>query len=77
MRISKEELERQERFVNTLLSNVKVKVAYRYGYVALDLYSANGICLSTLVAGLTKAEAFTILDVLETIIKWEFKDLLP
>jgi len=61
MRVTKKDLERIEKNVNLLLSNIELRVAYRYNYVAIDVYKKDGSVLDTLEAGLTKNEAYRIL----------------
>jgi hypothetical protein len=70
-RISKQDLELKERRVNELLRKINVKIAYRYDYTAIDMYDKNGKMLDSLIVGLTKPEAFTILDALENILRHE------
>jgi hypothetical protein len=50
---------------------IKLKVAYRYGYTAIDVLDDDGKMRDTLIAGLTKSEAFNILSAIERILMWE------
>jgi hypothetical protein len=67
MRITKQDLEAKEKRVNELLDkngNLRLKVSYRYNYVAIDIFLGNKI-FDTLIAGLTKKEAYNILESIE------------
>jgi translation initiation factor IF-3 len=67
MRITKQDLEAKEKRINELLekdTNIKIKVSYRYNYVAIDIFLGNKI-FDTLIAGLTKKEAYNILESIE------------
>lgn len=71
MRIRKSDLENAEDRVNALLNNIKLKVSYRYGYTAIDILDDKGRVLVTLVAGLTKREAYDVLHAIHTVIREE------
>ena len=71
MRVSKQDLKAKEERVNSLLKKAKVKVAFRYNYVAIDLMDNRGVMVSTLVAGLTKAQAHEILWCIERVLLME------
>ncbi len=71
MRVTKKDLEMEERRVNGLLNNVKVRVEYRYGYTAIDLTDENGRFKDTLISGLTKSQAYDILTSIEKILMLE------
>jgi TATA-binding protein-associated factor Taf7 len=73
-RISKNDLEAMEKRVNQLLNSIKLKVAYRYSYAAIDVLDDDGKVRDTLIAGLTKSEAFSILSAIERILRWENKE---
>jgi hypothetical protein len=66
MKITKRDLETKQERVNSLLRKIKVRVGYRYGYTAIDIIR-NGNVYETLIAGLTKREAYDILDCIEEI----------
>jgi len=73
-RITKSMLEAKEKSVNQYLSKIKLRVAYRYNYTAIDIQkSDSGIMLDTLISGLTKREAFNILNAIETVLWNELK----
>lgn len=61
-RITKKDLEEIAKSVNSLTNKINVKVSYRYGYVAIDLYYKDGKFVGTLVSGLTKSQAYEILE---------------
>jgi len=67
MRIKKKDLEAKERHVNQLLDKIKLKVCYRYNYVAIDILK-EGRVYDTLVAGLTKKQAYQILDAIDRVL---------
>jgi hypothetical protein len=69
-RVSKEDLAVKEKRVNDLLKNIGLRVSYRYGYVAIDIMR-NGNIMETLIAGLTKREAYDILDSIERVLALE------
>jgi hypothetical protein len=70
MRITKENLKIQEERINYYLKNVKVKVAFRYNYVAIDLQKDNAI-IDTLITGLSKPMCSEILEAIERLLKYE------
>jgi hypothetical protein len=70
-RISKEDLEYMERRVNSYLKNIRLKVAGRYNYIAIDMYKKDGSVLDTLVAGLSKREAYEILRCIAEVLRRE------
>jgi len=67
----KKDLSIKEQRVNDLLENIKGKIAYRYDYTAIDLVYPDGTMHDTLTAGLTKREAYQILDAIEAILRIE------
>jgi hypothetical protein len=71
MRITRNDLKVKEERVNELLKNVKLKVNYRYNYTAIDVTDNNGRIISTLISGLTKRQAFDILDSIEQVLRYE------
>jgi len=70
MRITKEDLEAMEERVNELLRRIKLRISYRYNYVAIDI-EQNGRIFDTLLAGLTKKEAYDMLYAIERVIELE------
>jgi hypothetical protein len=70
-RISKEDLEYMEHRVNSYLKNIRLKVAGRYNYIAIDMYKKDGSVLDTLAAGLTKREAYEILRCIAEVLRRE------
>jgi len=72
MRITKKDLEAMEERVNDLLEKIKLRVGYRYGYVAIDL-ERNGRVFDTLVAGLTKRGAYDVLYCIRQVIELEHR----
>jgi len=70
MRITKADLEVKEKRVNQLLKKIQLKIAGRYGYTAIDIYEGDRL-RDTLISGLTKREAYNILDAIETILTLE------
>jgi len=62
MRVSKPMLEIACNRLNCLLKKIRIRPAYRYNYTALDIYKPDGICIGTLETGLTKKEAFQIVQ---------------
>jgi len=50
--------------INRLLENIALRLARRYDYYAIDIYDKQGKCLDTLVAGLSRREAKTVLEAL-------------
>jgi len=64
MRVTKRDLEKKVERVNYLLRNVKLKVAYRFGYTAIDVMK-NNVPFETLISGITKRQAYDILDCIE------------
>jgi hypothetical protein len=70
-RITKKDLTVKEGRVNGLLKNIKLKVSYRYNYVAIDITNTEGKILDTLIAGLTKPQAYDILECLERVLTLE------
>ena len=71
MRVNKQDLAIREERVNSLLKKVKVKVAFRYNYAAIDLANDKGIMIETLAAGLTKPQVYEILCCLERVLTLE------
>jgi hypothetical protein len=71
MRITKNDLKVKEERVNGLLRNVKLKVGFRYDYTAIDVADKEGRIISTLISGLTKRQAFYILDSIEQVLRYE------
>jgi hypothetical protein len=70
--ITKEDLAYKETHVNCLLKKCKLKVAYRYNYVAIDILDKNsGNMKDTLIAGLTKRQAYDILEAISRILLLE------
>jgi hypothetical protein len=73
-RITKKDLTVKEGRVNELLKNIKLKVSYRYNYIAIDI-TKEGKILDTLIAGLTKPQAYDILECLERVLTLEKPNL--
>ena len=71
MRVRDSDLEVMEQRVNALLRNVKVKVAHRYNYTAIDLTKPDGSIIDTLLVGLTKKEAYEILEAISSLLLHE------
>jgi hypothetical protein len=70
MRITEKDLKIQEERVNYYLKNVKVKVAFRYNYTAIDLVK-NGVMVDTLITALSKPMALDILEAIERLLRYE------
>jgi len=70
MRISKRDLEVVEKRVNSRLKNIQLKVSQRYGYTAIDIKKDAEI-YDTLIAGLSKREAYDILKCIERVLMLE------
>jgi len=70
VRISKRDLKAIESRVNSRLKKIELRVSYRYGYVAIDIYR-DGVNCDTLIAGLTNKEAFNILECIERVLMLE------
>jgi len=70
VRITRKDLEAKEMRVNLLLHRISLRVGGRYGYTAIDIYR-NGKLVDTLVAGLTKKQAYTVLDCIERVLREE------
>jgi len=72
-RIRLSDLEHQTKVINDYLqdlnANFRLVIARRYGYTAIDLTNPSGQIKNTLVSGLSKGEAFTILGVIRTILR--------
>jgi len=70
MRIRRRDLEAMEERVNEVLERVKLRISYRYDYVAIDI-EQKGRVFDTLVAGLTKREAYDVLYAIKRVIELE------
>jgi hypothetical protein len=57
--------------VNARTKNIKLKVARRYDYYAIDMYSPNGNVIDTLIAGLSAKETEDILSAIERVLMKE------
>jgi hypothetical protein len=57
--------------VNARTKNIKLKVARRYDYYAIDMYSPNGNIIDTLIAGLSAKETEDILSAIERVLMKE------
>jgi len=75
MKITKQNLEAKEKRVNGLLRNIQLKISYRYNYTAIDITDKQGNIKTTLIAGLTKTEAYNILDCIEAVLTLEQKPI--
>jgi hypothetical protein len=69
-KITKKDLAVKEKRVNDLLKNIGLKVSYRYSYVAIDIMREGNV-METLISGLTKREAYDILDSIERVLVLE------
>ena len=70
-RITRKILEEKAALVNRLLNytGYEVKISGRYGYTAIDLVKENSDSdIATLATGLTKKEAFLILDAIHELL---------
>jgi len=74
LRVTKEDLMEKQKRVNEALRNINIKVCFRYNYTALDLLDKQGKIIDTVVAGITKIEAFRILNSIETVLLYEGKE---
>ena len=74
MRITDRDLRIKEEVVNGLLRKISLKVTRRYDYTAIDIYSkTTGEFIDTLAAGLTKRQAFEVLESIERVLRLESK----
>jgi len=72
--VTKEDLKRKESYVNQLLTKIKLKVAYRYDYVAIDIINPKtNLPTHALIVGLTKRRAWFILDAIEQVLRRELE----
>jgi hypothetical protein len=67
----KEILDAMAERVNARTKSVKLKVARRYDYYAIDMYSPNGNVIDTLIAGLSARETEDILSAIERVLMKE------
>jgi energy-converting hydrogenase Eha subunit F len=65
------DLEYVEKTVNYYLKNIQLKVARRYNYIAIDIYKRDGGIIDTLIAGLSKREAYDILSSIARVLSLE------
>jgi len=70
-RVTLKDLERAEASANCFLKRIRLRVEGRYGYTAIDITDPNGRVIGTLVAGLTKREALTILQAIKRVLSYE------
>jgi hypothetical protein len=75
-RITKEDLEIKSKRVNEYLKKINLIPAYRYDYTAIDITDKTGRMIDTLIAGLTKREAFDILSSIENVLRREKEEKL-
>jgi hypothetical protein len=73
MRVREADLELAEKVTNSYLKSVQLKVGYRYGYTAIDIVR-DGQVIDTLVAGLTKGQAFDLLTTVQKLLILEARD---
>jgi len=72
IRITDKDLKVKEKAVNELLDKVQVKIGHRYSYTAIDLVSKeNNTMITTLIAGLSRKEAFEFLEAIQTLLRYE------
>jgi hypothetical protein len=58
--------------INAKLEKIQIRVAHRYNYTAIDLYDKQtGEYMFPLIAGLTKRQAYEILEAINTILRHE------
>jgi len=71
LRITKNDLLIKAKRVNKFLQEINITPRFRYGYTALDIEDKEGKIKDTLIAGLTKTEAWKILDCIEWVFYFE------
>jgi hypothetical protein len=57
--------------VNARTKNIKLKVARRYDYYAIDMYSPDGHVIDTLVAGMNARETENVLSSIERLLVYD------
>jgi hypothetical protein len=67
----KEILDAMAERVNARTKNVKVKVARRYDYYAIDMYDSEGHVIDTLVAGMNARETENVLSSIERLLMYD------
>jgi len=70
-RIGRKDLEAAERRVNSMLRKIQLKVSSRYNYTAIDITDKRGIMIGTLVTGLSKRQAYDILEAIAEVLMRE------
>lgn len=60
-RITVKDLENAQEYANDFLKHINLKVGFRYGYTAIDVTDKDGRIFDTLIAGLTKRQAYDLL----------------
>ena len=71
-RITNSDLKLKEEVINAKLDKIQIRVAHRYNYTAIDLYDKQtGEYMFPLIAGLTKRQAYEILEAINTILQHE------
>jgi len=70
-RIGKKDLEAVERRVNSMLRKIQLKVSSRYGYTAIDITDKRGNMIGTLATGLSKRQAYEILEAIAEVLMRE------
>jgi len=71
LRITKNDLLIKASRVNKFLKKINLIPSWRYDYTAIDIADKEGRIKDTLVAGLTKAEAWQILESIERVFHLE------
>jgi len=69
--ITQKDLKEREQSVNALLNMVKLKVARRCGNTAIDICHPKGRAKDTLLAGLTKRQAYDVLYAIKMVLVHE------